>query len=205
MPSMIRACEVITVRYSVVGGLNPNQLERVYGNLCKRLREAKAIGETLDLNKVLYEESKVVPTDQQFADKFTALEVDRVTPTWRTILVQLNTQIATGETRIENSKHVHVEHILPQSPDPNALAEAELTKDEVKDVVDRIGNLTLLSSRMNQKISNGPFSRKQPVFASSEIKLNQEVAAGQKWGAEEIEKRSRELAVLAVQAWPWPI
>jgi hypothetical protein len=146
-----------------------------------------------------------VPGDTEFENQFALLDIERITTTWRVILIRLNEMISTGETRIRGTKNVEVEHIFPKNPKPAACNESNIPKERVSEVVGRIGNITLLSGRKNREMQNWPFSRKQPVFASSEIKLSQQVAEYSSWHEEDIEKRSRELAQIAVETWPWPV
>jgi len=203
MPGLVRACEAITVRYSVVGARNPNYLERSYAVLARRIRSTG--GRLLEDSGDIWSDFREVPADTQFRADFAATVLGRATVTWRTVLIRLNEEIASGETRIRGSKHVHVEHVLPQRPTVKALEEAGLESDEVTPICGAIGNLTLLSGKKNQSVSNGPFSKKQAVFASSEIKLNEWIADQDQWTRAEIEERSARLANLAVAAWPWPV
>jgi hypothetical protein len=201
MTQLARACETITIRCSVVGGKNPNQLEKAYGNLCKAIKNNPN-----SFSSALQEEfAGIVPSDMDFASDFARLRVDRTSDSWRQILIRLNEIVSTGETRILGPSKVHVEHILPKSPSKEALKEAGITKEEADDAASRIGNLTLLSGLKNRILSNGPFSRKQPDFAKSEIALNHEIAKAEKWSVEEIENRSKQLGQLAVKVWPWPV
>jgi hypothetical protein len=200
VPELVAACEVATVRYSMVAELNPNQLERAYNKLCQSLRKSPG-----DFKTEVYSVLKpLIPSDEEFENKFAFVEISGHTPPWREIYVRLNQLISTGETAILGPSRVHLEHILPLNPSREALIEAQLTSEEAKDLVNSIGNITLLSGRKNQAISNKPFSFKQPVFASSEIALNRSISMQSRWGRKEIEDRALELAKLAVKAWGWP-
>jgi alkylated DNA nucleotide flippase Atl1 len=103
-----------------------------------------------------------------------------------------------------------VEHVLPQRP-PASWFEllAEETEDgqtpkELHDLlVHTLGNLTLTGE--NFKLSNHPFQRKQELFDSSALRMNQEIAAAGRWGRAEILARADRLALRAVELWPGPI
>ncbi|MFQ5586917.1 MAG: HNH endonuclease family protein [Thermodesulfobacteriota bacterium] len=53
---------------------------------------------------------------------------------------------------------VNIEHILPQNPSK----EWGLSKEDIIDYVNKLGNLTLLSKILNSKIQNGPIDKKLP-------------------------------------------
>ncbi|MFJ2233884.1 DUF262 domain-containing protein [Streptomyces sp. NPDC087859] len=103
-----------------------------------------------------------------------------------------------------------VEHVLPQSP---AQQWFELLAEEAEDgqspdelhalLVHTLGNLTL--SADNARLSNHPFRRKQEILDASALRMNQGIAAQERWGRAEILARADELADRAVQLWPGPI
>ncbi|MEV7185578.1 DUF262 domain-containing protein [Kitasatospora sp. NPDC093102] len=103
-----------------------------------------------------------------------------------------------------------IEHVLPQRP-PQAWFDllAEETEDgqspkELHDLlVHTLGNLTL--SGDNSKLSNHPFERKQQLFDSSALRMNQEIAAAERWGRTEILARADRLAERTIGLWPAPI
>lgn len=69
-------------------------------------------------------------------------------------------------------------------------------------MVNRLGNLTLLSARLNQQLQNGNFEAKKPELAKSELVLTQRISATEKWGIDEINERQKELALIAPDVWP---
>lgn len=203
-PEVVKLCETITVRYSMVGERNPNLLEKAYSQLCSRIRKAEGnIGFVIDA--ALADLFSEVPTDDEFAAKFAEVELNRISNSWRTLLARLNDFAGTGEVIVKGPGKVHVEHVLPKRPRKDALREATMTRDVAEVYCNRIGNLTLLSGRLNRSISNGPFSEKRFAFANSEIALNNWIAEQEYWTIREIEQRSRRMAELALKAWPWPM
>jgi hypothetical protein len=200
VPEVVALCEAASVRHTLVSGLNPNQLDKAYAAICKALRG----GQKDVIATVLQELSRLVPTDEDFTAKFPSVEVSAVSAAWRAVLVRLNELISTGETRVAGTDKVHVEHVLPRNPSKAALVEAEIQADEVEEVASKIGNLTLLSGKKNQSISNLPFSQKRPAFLDSEIAFNRQIATCERWGKDEVLARGKQLAELATKAWFWP-
>lgn len=201
MVYLVAACESITVRHSIVGERNPNLLETMYAQLCAALREDSSSIQNILSRENLFD----LPGDTEFQESFVGVELSNVTTTWREILVRLNSILGTGETKVEGASKVHVEHILPQKPSAKALQEADLTPSEAEELIDKIGNLTLLLGKTNRQGSNKPFSAKKESYEKSQITLNRWIAGKNRWGQSEIEERSQELAKLAVSAYPWPI
>jgi hypothetical protein len=93
-----------------------------------------------------------------------------------------------------------LEHILDKEYD-SAIHTATL--DEHKDFLHRLGNLALLGEEENGAIQASTFTKKRGVYSKAgNPSLTQEVAKFTTWGAGAIEKRQRQLAVLAAKAWP---
>src|SRR5918992_5275347 len=84
------------------------------------------------------------------------------------------------------------------------LSEAGVSVEEANALILKIGNLALLSGRKKREASNKPFSMKQRTYATSEITMTRDLKRFDKWGREEIEQRSNELAELAVRIYPHP-
>jgi hypothetical protein len=200
-PSIAQLCEVATVRHTFVSQLNPSKLDRLYLALCTELRD----GEHDFVGKVATAVRGILPKDRDFEANFFAYETGaKVNRSERQLLLCLNEANSTGETVVCGPGKVHVEHILPKKPSKEALEEAGLDDQEAAEYSRKLGNLTLLSGKINQSISNGPFSKKRDALASSEIAMNREVVQKSKWGSAEIDARSERFAKLALSLWPWP-
>ncbi|MFD3943611.1 DUF262 domain-containing protein [Streptomyces sp. NPDC058579] len=103
-----------------------------------------------------------------------------------------------------------VEHVLPQQPAQqwfDLLAEESgenASPEELHtQLVHTLGNLTL--SGDNARLSNHPFHRKQQLLDSSALRMNQRIAAQERWGRTEILARAEELSDRAMELWPGPI
>ncbi|OMH36878.1 DUF4268 domain-containing protein [Tersicoccus sp. Bi-70] len=106
-------------------------------------------------------------------------------------------------------KHLTIEHVLPQTlSDPVREAFAEAFDDDVdiayehERIVHTLGNLTL--SGYNSELSNKPFEKKREQLAKSGLFMNQAIASHPRWGVDEINNRSDELAEKIIQLWPGP-
>lgn len=198
---IVAICESISVRYSVVGEKNPNRLENIYEQICILLRKPEFDISTISRLPDLTE----IPDDSEFQFKLASAQTPtQINAAWREILVQYNDSLSTGETKIAATDKVHVEHILPLTFTAAVLDEAEITEIEANDLKQRIGNLTLLSKKINQSISNKPFSIKRTELEKSEIGMTKAITAATKWGKNEIEERSELIAKKLVDIFPHP-
>ncbi len=106
---------------------------------------------------------------------------------------------------LKSPTKVNIEHIMPQNlsaPWRESLgpAAAELHADSV----DRWGNLTLLSDKINKQVQDAAFEEKLKTYAGppgSNIRITQLVQQEKTWGPKEIDGRQRWLADVADQIW----
>lgn len=104
---------------------------------------------------------------------------------------------------------LHIEHVMPQKwlvhwppPDPS-------TREGERDrLIHTIGNLTLLTSRLNTKVSNGPWlggaGKKEGLAAHDVLLLHRELVETDGWDDAAIRSRSAALATLVTEIWPVP-
>lgn len=113
------------------------------------------------------------------------------------------------ETQALSTVPLHVEHVLPVAwrehwPSPGD-ENAAIVRDQL---LHNVGNLTLLTERLNPALSNNGFDVKRPEITKSLLALNayfQDVrwgAPSSAWGEGEIRKRAEALFRVAVKVWP---
>lgn len=103
-----------------------------------------------------------------------------------------------------------IEHLMPQSwHDHWPLGDGESV--DVRDrAIQTLGNLTLLTTKLNSKVSNGPWvgteGKRSGLRAQSTLALNAEVTANdnQTWTLETIEARNKLMTQRLMQIWPTP-
>lgn len=99
----------------------------------------------------------------------------------------------------EDPSVINLEHILPENPDPAAWP--QVTQDVAEANWRRIGNMVLLQARRNSLVGNSSFADKRPVLEASTFALTRDAGAEASWGADEIERRQKKLAAIAVKTW----
>ena len=68
-----------------------------------------------------------------------------------------------------NFDEVNIEHLLPQKPRKKDWA---LNKEEIKEYVNTIGNLTILCKKLNSIAGNKPFKEKFIELQKSKLPIN---------------------------------
>lgn len=110
----------------------------------------------------------------------------------------------------EAPRKLHIEHIMPQAwnddnwPLPDKSAEAAARRARA---IHTIGNLTLVSKKLNSSLSNSPWDRKRRELGKySLLSLNKHlVNEGRRvWDEDAIKKRAEWLCGQAVRVWPYP-
>ncbi|MBM2778991.1 DUF262 domain-containing protein [Helicobacter pylori] len=113
--------------------------------------------------------------------------------------------------RIEKNDF-HVEHILPQNPDPSSQWVKDFSEEERELYTHSLANLTLLGGEKNTKASNKDFKEKKEIYMGHAVKLGKDkrgreqtfkvmtcykmtidVAQYTEWTPKSLEKRKEEL------------
>lgn len=114
-----------------------------------------------------------------------------------------------------------IEHIFPQRPSDDAVAEFGAFEDQ--DIANRLGNLVLVERSINASLGNRRYSRKRPVYCQSKLLLTRALAERPKvgantkidtavaklepaidWNEAAVTKRQEGLAALARLTWRVP-
>ena len=106
--------------------------------------------------------------------------------------------------------HFHIEHLMPRNWHANWPLSDGVEEYERDLHVHRLGNLTLLSQRLNSKVSNGPWAGENgKVYKLKEndvLLLNSRIvdADSASWSEANIQKRTGELIELILKIWQVP-
>lgn len=202
--------EKFSFTYSVIGNQPPNRVEKVYSKIAIEIEETLKKGETdkhtsaqiqAIFSRLEASLRGMLPSEEVFAKSFANLSyrnTEESRKLLKYILGKTNSFLSkTDEHRIDYNA-VNIEHILPQKPHK----EWKLKRTEIRLYVDLLGNLTLLSKRINSRIQNAPLSQKLPEFEKSELAITKQLveelkATKGQWGEREIRNRQNELAQLA--------
>ena len=163
------------------------------------------------------------PSDKEFTEAWLSEPFyKRLTrPRLRMLLLALEQDLhsAHTETVVISDKDLQIEHILPQSweahwplPDNIEMAEAVQNRGAL---IHTIGNLTLVTKKLNPSMSNAPWiasstncmSKRVALKEHSVLRLNHHLVESNPdtWDEKRISDRSKLLAEHAISIWPGPL
>lgn len=180
------------VRYNVIGGRETTVMETTIYGVAANLRKTKDFGTAVEALAAL------APDGADFLARFQRASVSRIA-TARYLLREIeHAKRRTQEVAVEGTDRVHVEHIYPQTPDgpkwPNHTQ-----------IINRLGNMTLLGRRLNTSIRNADFAtKKEKGYSDSDIVMTKDLMSVDAWDAAAIDARQRELSSYAFDIWKFP-
>jgi len=196
---LLRLLAIITFRYSVVSGLNTNELEPVYHAAARTVLS----GEATTANAIFQILKDIYVEDDVFRQNFSRLNIDPAgqrKQLVKYILCQLESDASNAEKFFESDPGT-IEHILPENA--TAAWEAEFPADQWPRHVYRIGNLTLLEAGINRDIGNSPYAVKVAKYPESSYAITTCIAelAPESWTPDSLNLRQDQLAARAVHIW----
>ena len=128
----------------------------------------------------------------------------------RLVLAELEATLYSGKTeRIVHDGELTIEHLLPQSweahwPLPDDAGHGSVEAHQRREaLVHTLGNLTLLTGKLNPAVSNGPWERKRAeILRHSALSLNRSLA--ERWDEGTIMARADHLAEAFCRRWQRP-
>jgi hypothetical protein len=134
-------------------------------------------------------------------------------PRLRLVLLALEDALRHDKSEVIVRSHtLTVEHLLPQTWQntwPLPEIDGEEPEERLKRVSERnvllqsIGNLTLITTKLNPAISNSPWEKKRPeLLKFSQLSLSRELHDAIEWNEDTIVARSEALFRYATELWP---
>ncbi len=189
----------VSFRYTIISGLNPNELEPVYHEAAKAVLDGKSTSakQVFDSLRSIY----VVD------DKFEADFAQRIISTSgrrkkvaKYILTKIESLISSQDIDFETNPGT-IEHILPENPTDEW--EESIPRDKWDEATYRLGNLTVLKASDNRDVANKTFAEKSKVYESSEYSMTRAILemAPEEWTLPLLDKRQQIMAKLAKSIW----
>ncbi len=187
--------ESFVVRRAVCG-VPTNGLNKVFPQLAKNFPATDYL-QWLQRSLSSYSGTSRFPKDAEFASAFmTQPQYGRGNT--RFILCRLEKSFKHKEP-VDLSKAT-IEHVLPQTLNQSWKDELGSEPEKVHTtLVDTFGNLTLTG--YNSELGNLPFLEKKAKLKNTHIELNRWILEQESWRIAEIEKRARELLLIANKIW----
>jgi hypothetical protein len=195
---LCRSTMELAVRHSVFANLNPSDLESAFYAAARSIREdlRKELSSKQRLANARLILAKYNPSNDQVEAGVESLLLSRSQAQYLLSSLANAVQSATKEIAVDDA---NLEHIFPIHPSSDWTNTAELEPYKW-----HIGNLTVLSTRLNREAANSGFEIKKKHYDKSEIKLTKQLTALTKWDRDEVLKRAKELAKLANKIWIGP-
>ncbi|RKV61171.1 hypothetical protein DD776_00050 [Helicobacter pylori] len=151
-----------------------SQIEQTCCNMIKALKEKKSMEHILSIartNLALY--SVMQHFKENLGDSHVYKKQPTKNPYLKPILILVEYFMSDDPRpkRIEKNDF-HVEHILPQKPDPSSQWVKDFSEEERGLYTHSLANLTLLGGKKNAQASNLDFKDKKKIYMGEEIKLN---------------------------------
>lgn len=126
-------------------------------------------------------------------------------PFSRMVLMEIDKRLHEGTSRFDYSSATVIEHVMPESLDGawRKLLGADATHELRETLVHTLGNLCLLSESSENPLSTALIDDKRTRYdASSALAVDLKNSTGP-WNLDAIRDRSRRLAQVALQVYPW--
>lgn len=101
----------------------------------------------------------------------------------------------------------HIEHLLPRKWQQHWALPSDVTEAERDRLKHTLGNLTLLTSRLNAKVSNGAWETKRSALREHDVlKINADLMARSEhaWTESTIRARTNAMSAAIQEIWPVP-
>lgn len=202
-----------------VCALTPKNYNRFFAQTVANLRSHNDDFSASAIRRVLIAETADTqrwPNDEEFRDAWMNSEFyKRVKKaTSRLILEAIEATYYTGKPeKVNVERNLTIEHLLPQEWEKHwpivvtvDTAEArEEAEKRRKESIHKVGNLTLLTNKLNPAISNGAWTKKRPeILKHSVLMLNHAFQGAEVWNEEAIDHRTKDLFDVTVKIWPHP-
>lgn len=196
---LLKLIGVFSFRYTIVSGLNPNDLEPLYHELAKGILS----GAVADPGAAFNVLRRLYPSDAKFKADFVELTLrtsGQSAKLARYVLCRIESLVS-GINRDWLSDPATIEHVLPENP--LQAWESAIPIERQLQMTYRVGNLTLLEKRLNRDAGNRLFAEKLGFYRQSEYRMTRalEENAPDEWTTSAIEARQRRLADRAVTVW----
>lgn len=191
---ILKYIESLIVRNFVVAGKTANKYEVEFAKIAYNISEEVLKGK----NQIIEKISSLIISDDSFVNNFEIFS-SKSTNVIRYLLRKINNHSNKEMRIIDDARTVHVEHILPKKIKIGQWN--EFRENEHSEYLWRLGNLTLLGQEYNIKASNKEFLEKKEMYNKSSIVITKDLLTAESWNKEEISKRQKEFAKLAVDIW----
>jgi len=187
-------------------------LNNLFISVLQKLIIQKEENGSLDINKfkdIFYgfnDETNLFPSDEQLKEAIhNATLSNQVSKEILYCIALYQRYNELNDVMKLSSSSYSVEHILPKQWEQNWLTKEmnEIEKNERSKKLMTLGNLTLITKKLNSKLKNSSWMNKREALKNhSSLKLTTNYLDLDNWDEKTIENRAKDLFNLAVNMWP---
>ncbi|MDR3237282.1 MAG: DUF262 domain-containing HNH endonuclease family protein [Spirochaetia bacterium] len=184
---LIKCISVISFRYNIIGGLNPNEQEKSYNSAALNIVNGSRFN--------VHDLQPVYVPDSNFENDFRSKQFKPSSQNHK-IIKYIFSKLARQDYE---SDIYTVEHILPRSAGGNW---DDFDQDARTRSTYRIGNLTILEKKLNKDADTLPFTEKCLLYKQSNVLLTKNISENNEtWNESKITARQNNLAKAAKTVW----
>ena len=190
---LTQICSIISLRYNVIGGLNPNAQEDVYNTVALKIAEKKKFS--------VSDFQEIYISDLNFENDFSTKEFKSTSRNHKIVKYLLaKIELYRFHNEIEPESDLYtIEHILPENASDTW---GDFSFDEINRSIYRIGNLTLLEKKLNKEADQKPFSEKKGIYSKSNCESTKAITEHfDTWNEDKLAARQKELSKHAKSIW----
>jgi len=209
LPLIFRDLESFLMRRTVCE-LTPKNYNRFFAEVVKKLKERGDFSSSA-IRRILLEQTSETtrfPDDTEFHQAWTNIAAYKrlVRKRLRMILEALDSAMRTDKTeKVSYGEKLTIEHLMPQNWQAYWQLPAEVTAEQRNLLVQTMGNLTLLTEKLNPAVSNNAWAIKRPqIHQHSLLQMNKPLYNVEDWNEEVIQQRTQQLFEVAVKVWQRP-
>ena len=194
---VLKLVATIAFRYTVVSRLNASALERIYHGAAKAVADGVAESPK-DVFEYLRE---AYVQDERMLNDFTYLSIGARGRKRRLAHYVLSKLERDAKGHDNETATGTIEHIYPENPGSEWDEDFPLPQRD--NLIDRLGNLTLLEPNLNRRIGNSSYSDKVDAYQRSRFAITRAIAETdvEEWTPDAIQRRQERLAKKAVHIW----
>lgn len=195
---ILKFITIISFRYNIICNFPTPEQEKVYNLIAQQISTNLLIDEK-DIIQAL---NPIYPNDNIFKNSFREKEFktsnSRNRKVIRYILFELEKQISGKEFDLDSTGY-NIEHILPENPGQEWSFMEENNQDKY---IYRLGNMTLLETKVNRNLGNQSYSKKIEIYKNSEFQLTTSIPKHyHQWDEKAIVSRQSQMAKQATSIW----
>lgn len=207
---LLKYVEVFMIRWKLANYQSGTGLDKIFSELCSHAFTDGTPMEGPPLEEIKNKLSEESPNDEEVRAGLANEDFSRNSQTKYVLDMIERYHFMAGEgagAKSYNRATVDIEHIAPRatfsaekySPWRDVL---DVDEAEFEQYKNRLGNLTLLEDRLNEKASDRPFQQKKDQYKLADFEMTQDIRNSyDSWTKNEIQSRSRDLAEIGVGIW----